>query len=133
MSEWTEEREKAARERCRRTTSGPWWVHPQSLRLTKPVVKGYDLFRHKETRIIASTGCGNRGPSKSPDRDPIRAQEEADAEFIAAAREDLPDALNEIQRLRRELEAAKGHVSPPVPAGAVRTTERDWDEEGEVE
>jgi hypothetical protein len=35
------------------------------------------------------------------------AQQLSDSRFIAAAREALPDALDEIERLRRELEIAR--------------------------
>ncbi len=89
---------------------GPW--RPQSHRdsppgriepLTQPVVRGPAPLGG--SRRIAGVGCGNNASWRRGRPTPQREQEEADAAFIAAAREDVPALLAEVRRLRAELES----------------------------
>jgi len=78
MSTWTPEREAEIRARCDAATEGPWRYRPYpTCVIAAP---------HEE---VADIQAGND-----------------DAAFIAHARQDLPDALAEIERLRALLAEA---------------------------
>ncbi len=79
-------REREIREREAKATEGPWDVR-----------HGFrDVVARKPGRVIAWG---------------IRLME-CDAEFIAAAREDVPYLLAEVDRLRAALSVAKGMLIP---------------------
>ena len=82
MAEWTKDRHQAARLRCEEASEGPWSVDAG-------VDPDGTPFRH----IDGWVDLGDDWMCLMP----------ADAEFIAASRIDLPDALDEIERLTREL------------------------------
>ena len=73
----TPERIKELRKLCDAATSGPWQER------YRPGRSGYDVARYGSTALVGSH--------------PMLRQ---DAEFIAAARTALPEALAEIERLR---------------------------------
>jgi len=89
MPNWTREREADAQARCDAATEGPW---------------ERDLFY-----VTAALDDGRQGgeviiqcaPTVKKHRDSER--DSINAAFIAHARTDLPDALDEIRRLQKEL------------------------------
>ncbi len=74
----TPEQRKAARERCDAASEGPWWFQPAD-----PETEGesHTVYRHKARKIVA---------------EPWRWD---DGEFIAHARQDLPAALDQIDKI----------------------------------
>lgn len=80
---WNQERHDAARARCEAATEGPWSAESHCTDAEA------DLTRADGWDLAVDPNGGN----------PFHRW---DADFIAAARQDLPDALDEIERLRRE-------------------------------
>lgn len=101
MANWTKEREAKARARCEAATMGPWerdvWYVTAELKDGRP---GGEVI----VRCAASTN-----KHQDNERD-IR-----NATFCAHARTDLPDALDEIRRLREELTDAWTHRAYRCP------------------
>lgn len=89
MSAWTLEREAKVLARCEAATEGPWEAHYDE-----------DGGEWEVTRPISLDGPGDVVVS-------VRTWEPGDAAFLANAREDLPDALAEIARLRALLAGVK--------------------------
>ena len=86
--DWTPERIEEARERCAAATPGPWEIdHEGLVRTASPEMLD-------EPIVLASTYPGEEGRLQWSTED--RA-------FISHAREDLPAALAEIERLTAEL------------------------------
>ena len=91
MSEWSTERHEAAKARCAAATPGPWIV--------------------TEARHVGgewNVDCVHMGG-------PLRPLKE-NAEFSAMARDDLPDALAEVERLKREVDTLRECQSTPPDA-----------------
>lgn len=86
MSTWTNERHEAARARCEAATEGPWDDQPDWTGTARIVLNADD-------EILWDGLVG----------DP-------DGPFIAHARTDLPDALDEIERLRALTTITKDRV-----------------------
>lgn len=78
MSTWTDDKHEAARARCEAATEGPWDAQPDRTGTATIVLdqEGYALWDVLGTLL------------------------DKDGEFIAHARADLADALDEIERLR---------------------------------
>lgn len=99
MTDWTEERQEAAQARCDAATKGPW---------------ERDLFY-----VCAEVEGGRPGgeviiqclPTATGIRN--RKRDDANAEFIAHARTDLPDALAEIKRLNSILRQLETVIKEP--------------------
>lgn len=92
--EWTSERHAAAKARCARATVGPWkwWTSNSHRRLTaEDCQDGGVAYGTKQ-----KDGCGDIVIG------------EHDMAFIEEARVDLPDALEEIERLRGRLANVEG-------------------------
>lgn len=88
MAEWSEEREKEVRERIEKSTKGPW------------------TSCGDDPRCLIDAGVYANGIRIATEVSPIKAlrpERNANMEFAAHARTDLPDALDEIARLRAEL------------------------------
>lgn len=106
------ERLAQIRQRCEAATPGPWGYDGQHDEITadSPDAKDYWL-------IVSQ--C-RTAPNTAP-RDGFGHQYSPDFAFIAAAREDVPYLLGEIERLRSEnttlREAAVAH---PLPADLVQ-------------
>lgn len=103
----TPEQLRAIEERCSKATSEPWYVFEQdAVQYTRRFVM------HKESVTLAqmNTPCL------------MYSNMEADAEFIAHARTDLPALVQEVKRLRGE----RDHYEKQVTAAI---TERDSVEE----
>lgn len=84
MSAWTEERHQEARDRCQKATPGPWiYGDGTSVVLCETGI----LDANREAILV---NCGRGSGTETPE----------DGEFIAASRIDLPDALDEIERLK---------------------------------
>lgn len=78
----TKEQRTAARERCDKATPGPW--------IKGGPFQGYcDVTTEEIVGIADAPGSSGKGCSML----------EEDADFIAHARQDLPAALDEIERL----------------------------------
>jgi len=98
MTNWTSERHAAAKARCEAATDGPW---------------GWDfgsLFGHNAETLLEA--------------DTLFDPEREDLDFIAAAREDLPDALTAIEARDAEIERLRANgwhsVADDLPdVGAV--------------
>jgi type VI protein secretion system component VasK len=95
------DREREIQARCEAATPGPWYNGDGSVDR---------FFAGKNTvastaRVIVERATYN---------DEFDQQTYADIEFIAHARTDLPDALDEIARLRAELDAAQRRASAAV-------------------
>ena len=84
----TEQEIKKARERCEKATPGPWKFG------SSPAFKSTAFYVDDslDDRMICECWEGDDNTAR-----------EADAQFIAHARTDLPLALNEIKRLRAVL------------------------------
>lgn len=88
MTEWTEEREAEVRARCADATPGPWHHGTSAVdRDVRTGLSSHNIYGNGHEDITTP------GASIDP----------PDAQFIAHARTDLPDALEEIARLRVEL------------------------------
>lgn len=96
--DWMQE----ARERCDAATPGPWRRLPDM-----SVVEA-----EEDGSLVADTDptAIQYGTPQASDAATIVAQAHANAEFIAAARDDLPRALDEIERLRQLSEAVQGQA-----------------------
>lgn len=100
---------EAMRERARRATQGPWTFRVQTLRHAQ-----YD--QHDDTVMIGAVAPGHQ----------IRATPRggtfpsSDGEFIAHARQDVPDLIAEVERLRAAL-AEAGRSSLPGNRKEVMT------------
>lgn len=87
---WSDQRHRAVRDLCENATAGPWhlvdtgWCR----------YGGYDQIEAPNGEPIAMPQDEQGGASWGEDHD---------AAFIAAARTDLPAALNEIERLKQAL------------------------------
>ena len=88
MSTWTNERHEAARARCEAATEGPWDDQPNRTDTARVVLDGDGEVLWDAAGLMA----------------------DADSEFIAHARTDLPDALDEIERLRALTTITKDRV-----------------------
>jgi len=92
MTDWTQDRHAAARRACEAASEGPWrwkWVCT-SVGLTTNWI---GEILNGSGRTVPSGYHATKG-GKCPDKP------HGDAAFCAAARTDLPDALDEIERLR---------------------------------
>lgn len=89
MSTWTDERHEAARARCEAATDGPWESCGGAIE--GGPTSGRDVVTTEVDCMSYCYGGTGRGVERPEDR-----------EFIAHARTDLADALDEIERLRAE-------------------------------
>lgn len=97
MTTMTREEREAARARCEAATEGPWGIDSEPRYVNRDVGDVDEWFvRSSEGRIIASEIEDSNG-NPSP----------AVAAFIAAARTDLPRALDAIDALEAELRNAR--------------------------
>lgn len=101
MTNWTQEREAAARARCDAVPKGPWETggsiyETVDWEVAARYAKGAD---GRQTIALIVGGLEDEDARKIRDRDL--------AEFFAHARTDLPDALDENERLREELRIAE--------------------------
>jgi len=81
-------------ERTVRATAGPWaYKH-------RPGGTGYFVFSEETFHVVAQGDDADAGA--------VRALSPEDAEFIAAAREDVPRMAAEIRRLRAMLDGRVG-------------------------
>ena len=107
MSTWTNEKHEAARARCEAATAGPWrWsnsggARPRLAQKDNALVMGFARQGMDGAQPVLRTRDGI--PEKAG-RENLNSY--PDAVFIAHAREDLAEALDEIERLRAALEAA---------------------------
>lgn len=109
---WTPERHAEARKRCEVATAGPWarggWGG--QCHMPEHVAKGhpgggkckYDTYfaESDDHHELVSRSVENSLVAGNYEYDAGGIVGEADSDFIAAARTDLPDALDEIERLR---------------------------------
>ena len=87
---WDEARHGAARKRCEAATAGPWeWLHLRGKRKTRACELG-----------SLTTGTWVLSEEAVTEEGDIVISGPADEVFITTARVDLPDALDEIERLR---------------------------------
>lgn len=129
MTNWTREREAAARARCEAATEGTWstgpttgagdvWVYARGEPLAEPThwlprlflpFKMFNLRTDSYPKLLMPwlrekhKEWEPKGWGEGANRDKYWIQKQNDARFIAHARTDLPDALDEIQRLREVL------------------------------
>lgn len=98
---WTEARHAAVRERCEAATAGPWYAGTDcgALILYSAACTDSD---EPEPALYAEI-CGA-----------ARSHRASNARFIAAARQDLPAALAEIERLRAEVDAERSQADREV-------------------
>ncbi len=89
----TEERIAEIRARAEAATPGPWWTH-KSFEVIYGQKSGFDSL------IVCALESEDFMYSKERDM-------QANAAFIAHAREDIPALLDEVERLRTENEALK--------------------------
>jgi hypothetical protein len=89
MSRLTDEQLAEIRERAEAATAGPWYC-------------GTEYEQSKRGNYVASKATGGIVAAEQDGTD--CELETHDAEFIAHAREDVPDLLAEIERLRDALE-----------------------------
>ena len=90
--------------RCEAATSGPWKMSPASAVSNKPAsVTALRMVRgHKRDRLETGTVCEITDRAGRFDD-----QLDADAHFIAAAREDVPRLVAEVRRLRAIVEGGE--------------------------
>lgn len=101
---WNKKRHAAARKRCEDATAGPWAYVVQLTSRSRERARVFQYVRAgisgpgtaRGKPIIADCGKGGVTPGGS-------FPHNRDAAFIAYARTDLPDALDEIERLQAEL------------------------------
>jgi uncharacterized small protein (DUF1192 family) len=86
MNAWTEERHREARARCVKATPGPW-IYGMG---TSVVLCETGILDANLEAVLVNCGRGSG------------TETQEDGEFIAASRTDLPDALDEIERLQRQ-------------------------------
>jgi len=97
---WTPERERKIRARCEAATPGPWELDGEVI-----VTLNEDCQRDEQDIVADDSGI-------------VTGE---DADFMAHARADLPDALAEIARLREDLDTAVNFMPPMIQAwGACR-------------
>ncbi|GIM45942.1 hypothetical protein DNHGIG_14910 [Collibacillus ludicampi] len=87
---------QAIRERVNRATPGPWSIHREDV--GDDVVFYVPTMIKSEKRTIVDSDGGLISWSEPCTSEQV----EADAEFIAHAREDVPALLNEVERLEEE-------------------------------
>lgn len=111
MTDWTPEREAAAKARCEAATEGPWFTWSDGAKEIHWLDASDKLCREcGEPHVRGGLGEG--------------FYEIEDAVFCAGARTDLPDAIREIKRLREELIDAWEHRALRCPC-AVRQPHGD--------
>jgi len=94
---WTKERHEAARGRCEAATDGPWsWDRPSEYQ--EPT-----SLDAPDGRVLYATDEYGGYPECGEDLR-INSADTADANFIAHARTDLPDALDRIEALTNMLD-----------------------------
>ena len=106
------ERLAAIRERVERATPGPWGVVERSDRLAY-LVRGP---KEVNARLVCDVSRG------VADRTAAGDTRQADAAFVAAARQDVPDLLAEVERLREEVERLREEVDQLI----VPTVTIEW-------
>lgn len=107
--EWTHERGKEARARCDAATEGPWDI----FHICSPAGESHRIYADCKDGDIAHI------PKE------WRARNQGNGPFIAHARTDLPDALDEIERLKK----VEVHVARLRSAVAtVLDTLSTWDD-----
>jgi hypothetical protein len=92
------------RERCEAATKGPWEAVNKSVRLAGVVCKfswGNEAPDGYNGGICNCLGA-SYGAKKN---DPVNEQARGNAAFIAASRTDVPDLLNEVERLQADRDA----------------------------
>ena len=97
----SDERLAEIRERCDKATQGPWELEIKGADAA-PLVIVWARYPHREglhRHFITYTEYGEK-----PDPDVLQRNSDNYA-FIAAARADMPDLLDEVERLRRLEEA----------------------------
>jgi len=96
----TDEELDAIRERAARATAGPWLVGDGEL---DGFPGSWDVW--------GSDYCGIASLAKTAEAAKFPRDLEANAEFIAHARTDVPALLSEVDRLREKLSAIDGVLS----------------------
>lgn len=106
----TKERIAEARARCGAATPGPWKAYTEyGFNGRERIVTGaYDVDSESEQvkpyQVAMIEGYSRGHPTPC-------AQRKLDAAFIAAARTDLPDALDALEAAMAVVEAAREHVA----------------------
>lgn len=100
MSAWTKERHEAARARCKGATTGPWKQDRMvNVGANWMICDCGDGDEIKNSYIVTTDNvpCSQTGGGCA----------EGDSEFVAHSRTDLPDALDEIERVTEKLTKAQ--------------------------
>ncbi len=91
---------EAIRKRAEKATKGPW-VRESTDDTDRDIALGYDIPGEGYPNLVAT--CYDDEPehkSEGPARPITRRQAQANAKFIAHAREDVPALCDEVERLR---------------------------------
>lgn len=92
----------AIRARCDKATAGPWWASdPLSVEADSAYAVCRDTGEARAEIVVITLGDCDQGLDIS------RTDREADSEFIAAARQDVPALLAEVARLHADLAEAR--------------------------
>ncbi len=113
----------AIRARADAAENGPWFYNGYSAIVSKPLSDVHmRMERELDERLLAEGGreAVDDDFDKFPDTcvasvrirggDTATVQGSLDATFVAHAREDIPALLDEVERLRSELEKATGYI-----------------------
>lgn len=110
----TPEREQEIRARANAATPGPWGIYDDETGLFDIAADLEDTGHgYRCRRYVGQLEAGqidNDPTHKEWTEEQDRAQVEADAEFVAHAREDVPALLAEVDRLRAELAEARARA-----------------------
>lgn len=118
MAEFNAARAEAIRSRCEAATPGPWKWTPQEEEVERDGTVEKVTGAQIESIFTFDTGEGYYGVENN------------NAEFIAHARTDLPDALAEIERLTAQVETLQGErdahgVAEVLEPGGYELIKRD--------
>lgn len=103
----SDEELQAIQDRCHRATPGPWVACREHYALG--TIGGPICYMDEDQDVVVGQPC-----DVGPTHDPL-----VDAEFIAGSRNDIPQLLKEIGRLKWELKLAQ---RPQVPFVSLNTT-----------
>ena len=96
----TDEELQRMRQRCAAATPGPW----------KSYIEGRDHTSGSSFIMTSGEDIELTGAT------------DADQDFIAHARQDLPQLLAEVQRLRQQITTLENHAGAPPPGGRATTS-----------
>ncbi len=118
MAELSPERRQQIRERIEKSTQGPWGLRPYDVRTMGYDIAGKVLGMEKPIRGV-SIPSGHPGGYTW-----ITTACEMNAEFIAAARQDVPDLLAALEQVEQERDEARKLAREATNGWATYATRR---------